>query len=443
MGNASDQPGLFLERSRSLRLFTVFILYIGQGVPIGLFWFAIPAWMAANGADVVDIGYVLGLTTLPWTLKFVNGFIMDRYAFLPMGRRRPWIAGAQIVMIGLLIMAALVQPEVDDVLVLGIIGFSVNLATTFQDVAVDGLAVDIMEEDEQAQAGGMMFGGQTIGMAMATALTGMAIARMGPMAAYLLAASFVGLITVFILFIRERENEKLLPWTAGTGHPRNVEAYLGAWWPILRNTMGALLRPISLLWAPVLLAQGLHYGIFTGTTPLIGTGEVGWNEEEITRLVGTAQLVAGIVGLTIGGWGGKILGAKKSMILTFGGYMILCAWMWFTVESWSSANHFMRFVYAWTILDTLLRVVGIPISMRLSDPRVAATQFAIYMAVSNLGTTIGAWILAFSEGWGGIPTTFLIVFAVHFGAMLTMLLAKFPRSQRMSAKLASMQARPQ
>ena len=94
-----------LAESRRLRLSTLFILYVAQGVPIGLFWFAIPAWMAANGASAADVGYVLGLTALPWTLKLVNGFIMDRYTFLAMGRRRIWIIGAQMVMIAMLVGA--------------------------------------------------------------------------------------------------------------------------------------------------------------------------------------------------------------------------------------------------------------------------------------------------------------------------------------------------
>jgi len=84
-----------LSESRRLRLSTLFILYVAQGVPLGLFWFAIPALMASNGASVADVGYVLGLTALPWTLKLVNGFIMDRYTFFAMGRRRTWIIGAQ------------------------------------------------------------------------------------------------------------------------------------------------------------------------------------------------------------------------------------------------------------------------------------------------------------------------------------------------------------
>ncbi len=123
--------GLVLEASRRLRLFTLFILYVGQGMPIGLFFFAVPAWMAANGASAAEVGSVAALTALPWSLKLVNGFIMDRYTFLPMGRRRAWVIGAQSVMIAWLIIATLLNPAVSDVAILGAIGFTVNLVTTF------------------------------------------------------------------------------------------------------------------------------------------------------------------------------------------------------------------------------------------------------------------------------------------------------------------------
>src|SRR5687767_3624206 len=231
------------------------MLYVAQGVPLGLFWFAIPAWMAANGADAADVGYVLGLTALPWTLKLVNGFIMDRYTFLAMGRRRIWIIGAQMVMIALLSGCALIGPGVTDILLLGIGGFVVNMATTFQDVAVDGMAVDIMEEDERARASGMMFGGQSIGIAAATALSGLAIARLGPSAAYLLSAGFIGAITLYLLLLTERAGERLVPWSAGDVHPRNRAIHVGAWRPNLKRTVVSMLRPVSLFWLPVLLVR--------------------------------------------------------------------------------------------------------------------------------------------------------------------------------------------
>jgi PAT family beta-lactamase induction signal transducer AmpG len=63
---------------------------------------------------------------------------MDRYTFLAMGRRRVWLIGAQLTLIALLIGCALLAPGVKDIVLLGGIGFAVNVATTFQDVAVDG-----------------------------------------------------------------------------------------------------------------------------------------------------------------------------------------------------------------------------------------------------------------------------------------------------------------
>jgi len=427
IADSAPRDALVLARDRKLRLFTLFILYVAQGVPIGLFWFAVPAWMAANGASAADVGYVLGLTALPWTLKLVNGFIMDRYTFLPMGRRRVWIAGSQLVMIALLVGCAAVGPGVGDILLLGLAGFVVNMATTFQDVAVDGLAVDIMEEDERARASGMMFGGQSIGIALATSLTGLAIARLGPAAAYLLAAAFIGLITCYVLMLRERPGERRLPWSPGATHPRNREIHLGAWLPILANTLRSLLLPVSLLWLPVLLVKGFHYGVFTAVTPLMGANEVGWAEDAISGSVGTAQLVAGILGLTLGGWLGDRYGAKRTTIGMLLMYMAMSATMWFMRPYWSDPSVFVTFVYVWVSLDILLTVAALPISMRLCDPRVAATQFTLYMACSNFGITIGAWVFGLSDVLGGLPAMFVAVFALHLLGLALMLTVRYPR----------------
>ncbi|MEL1250765.1 MFS transporter [Aurantiacibacter gilvus] len=436
-GTQSD-GSFILAESRKLRLFTLFILYVAQGVPIGLFWTAIPAWMAANGASAADVGYVLGLTALPWTLKLVNGFIMDRYTFLAMGRRRAWIAGAQCVMIALLLVCAFVQPGVKDVLLLGLAGFAVNMATTFQDVAVDGLAVDIMEEDERARASGMMFGGQYIGIAAATGITGLAIATMGPAAGYLLAASFIAIITAYVLFLRERPGERRLPWGEGKVHQRNREIHLGAWLPILKNTFKSMLLPVSLLWLPVLLVRGFHYGMFNAVMPMIGANDVGWDEAAITSTAGTAQLLAGVIGLALGGWLGDRFGAKRTTITFFALYMAFSASMLLMQDMWGDTRVFIYFVYTWYALDILITVAALPISMRLSNPKVAATQFTLYMACSNFGISIGAWVFSLSDSLGGLPTMFMLVLGLHGVGLLVMLMVKFPRraGYKLTAKLA-------
>ena len=39
-----------------------------------------PGWLSVNGASAATIGLVATLSGLPWSLKFFNGFVLDRYA---------------------------------------------------------------------------------------------------------------------------------------------------------------------------------------------------------------------------------------------------------------------------------------------------------------------------------------------------------------------------
>lgn len=426
-GASSIRPSL--SQSRKLRLFSVFILYVAQGVPIGLFWFAIPAWMAANGASAGDVAYVLGLTALPWSLKLVNGFLMDRYTFLAMGRRRVWLIGAQLVMIALLIACALLSPGVKDIALLGAIGFAVNSATTFQDVAVDGLAVDIMEEEERARASGMMFGGQAIGMALSTALSGAAIVAYGPSAAYLLSALFIGVVTLFVIGTRERPGERLLPWSRGQASVVNLAIQADSWPPILTCTFKAIMRPVSLVFLPIILIKGTQYGVMTGSTPLIATGSAGWAEDHVTTIVGTAQLVAGIAGMAVGGLLGDRLGAKWASILLLVGWLALNATMFLAQPLWADSRFVTIFVIGWFSLDTLLTVATLPVQMRLCNRTVAATQFTLYMALNNFGITLGAMLLGQADRLGGIASLFGVLALANVVAIAIMLTVRFPTRQ--------------
>lgn len=423
----ASSAGLILERSRPLRLFTLFILYVGQGMPIGLFWFAIPAWMAVNGASAADVGSVAALTALPWSLKLVNGFIMDRYTFLPMGRRRIWILGAQGVMIACLIVAALLNPQVTDVALLGALGFTVNMATTFQDVAVDGLAVDIMSEDERSRGSGMMFGGQSIGIATATAICGFVIEDFGAPAAFLAVAGIIFVLCLYIASFNERAGERKMPWSSGRAHQRNLEIQLEAWWPILKSTFVSLTKGVSLLWLPVIFGRGMMYGTLTGMTPLIGANYAGWDVSEISSLTASAGLLAGLLCMTLGGWLGDRFGAKRIGIMWLSTGALMCAFMTFGVPMWSQSSLFMSFVLAWVSLDMLMTVALLPISMRLCDAKVAATQFTIYMAIGNFGISFGAFLLGQSDGLGGLPGIFAITAAGLAMGVTLLVIVRYPR----------------
>lgn len=418
-----------LERSRTLRLFTLFILHVGQGMPIGLLWFAVPAWMAVRGASPADIGTVAAFTALPWSLKLANGFIMDRYTYLPMGRRRAWLFGAQAATVVFLLAAAHADPGPGDIAVLAALGFAVNLATAFQDVAVDGLAVDIMAEDERARGAGMMFGGQALGIAGASALAGTVIEGYGAPAAFLAIAAPMLLLGAYVAALRERAGERLMPWTRGRASARSRAAQLTAWRPLLRATVIALTSPVSLLWVPVLFARGLFYGVMVAVTPLIGASEVGYNTAQIASLTGAAGLIGGLVGMTLGGWLGDRFGAKRTTVFWLAVQLAAIAAMLLVRGMWSDPALFTAFVIGWFALDIMLTVSSVPIAMRLCEPGIAATQFTVYMALGNLGITAGAWVVG-QAGWlGGLGEVFLVVAIVVAIALLVMLTVPFPRRQ--------------
>ena len=88
-----------LSESSILRYFSFSLLYLCEGIPIGMMIFAVPAWLAANDKSPMEIAAYLSVLFIPWSFKIVLAPLMDRYTFLPMGRKRPWIIFSQIFLI--------------------------------------------------------------------------------------------------------------------------------------------------------------------------------------------------------------------------------------------------------------------------------------------------------------------------------------------------------
>lgn len=424
-----------MERSKTLRLFTILLLYAGQGIPLGLFDFAIPAWMAVNGASAQDIGFVVAMVGIPWSFKFIAGMVIDRYTLLSMGRRRIWIIGAQAVMMAFLIVFAIVDPAPRDVLLLGIAALAVNTAVVFQDVAVDGLTVDILQEDERSIGGGLAAGGQILGMAASASFTGAMIYAFGISAAYLACALLVAAVTVHIVWTRERTGERRLPWSAGEAQPVNIAAQSNNWLPLLLEALKNTLTGRSFLWFTSLLTTGLTYGICIVAVPLIATGFTGWNEEELGSLNGTAQLLTGVIAITIGGFAISKIGAQRGLWIFRSVFIALLIWMVWSADNWTDPNILIAFVMGWTLLYSLTGISGVVINMRLSPPKIAATQFSIFMAVSNMGISLAGILIAGIAALSEPKAMLMLLIAVQAVSVVILLIAKFPTEQIQSAEV--------
>ena len=131
---------LILADNRLLRFFSFTVFYIAQGLPFGLVSYALPAFLAERGTEPGAIGAFIGLAMLPWSFKLLAGPLMDRFTYLAMGRRRPWVILAQL---GLVVVGgsfAFFPEGLENLAVLTALCFLLNCFGATQDVAVDGIA---------------------------------------------------------------------------------------------------------------------------------------------------------------------------------------------------------------------------------------------------------------------------------------------------------------
>ena len=392
-----------LSEHRVLRIATLFLLYIAQGLPLGFINFALPAWLAQNGASAAAVGAVLAMANLPWTFKLAYGVVMDRYAFLAMGRRRPWIILGQLGMVATLVMMALMNPGVAEVALVTSFAFALGMGSAVQDVAVDGLAADILPENEIERVNGVMFGGQMAGIAVGTGLGGTLIAYHSiPVAALALAAILVGILAL-VVAVREREGERLLPWTTGHATQRNLDIHLGALWPIVRDVFKAMTNRQIMLLMLAFVAALMTPGILNGVKPLFAADVLGWEKDSFTSWSSQAQLLAGLPAALLFGFVAARWGPRRTFIVA-AVLTGMASLVMLTLQShWADPAVFIGLIFVTEILRALRLVGGGALSMRLCIPAIAATQFAVFMAVLNLGGVIGGLALGWLDRMGGIP----------------------------------------
>ncbi len=435
MASTAGAKQAVLAESSLLRQLTVLLFYFCQGIPLGLFYLAIPAYMANAGATPGDIAAVIGMTSLPWSLKLVNGFIMDRYTYLPMGRRRIWIVGAQAVMIGGMVTGAVLAPGGTDVFLLSVLAFVISAATTFQDVAIDGLVVDIMTDEEQARSGGIMFGAQALGMAASTAVNGWMIEHSGVASAYLLSAAVLATITTYVVVVRERQGEKRMPWSHGVAHPRNLDIQVEAWWPLLKQSFKAITAISSLLMIPYLLMRAMPAGANEVYYPILTTTITGWSTSDYTNVNSAAQLGAAIFGLVLGGWIIGKVGPQRSVGLLLPMFVALLLAIGLSPAEWSQSWFMTTVIWVNEFLGILLAIALIPIAMQLCSPAVAATQFTIYMAIGNFGRPLGAWVAAKTTGGNSPETMFFVIAGVFALGAAFIWLVRLPKKSAAEAEV--------
>ena len=382
-----------LSENAFLRYLTFAALYFAQGVPQGLLWYALPAWMANNGKTPAEIGSFVAVIALPWSFKIVVAPLLDRFTYLPMGRRKPWILFGQAGLVVNFIMLAAVTDPLNHLPYLMFLGFMSSLASIFQDISVDSLAIDILPVEQQARANGLMWGSKVLGTSATVAVTSWLIHHYGYFMAMMSFSIIVLVIMLIPVILKERPGEKRLPWSAGMASPQTERLQLKSWVLIFKSLFRAFILPVSLIMGVAAFSQTVGRGLIDAILPVFTVQKLGWTDAHYSHVFASTSLVAGVLGMFVAGAMIDLFGKIRMMVIYAIALIVLLLLMSFLSQYWANEYFMIGFFVAYYCLDTFMTIAIFATAMQLSWKRIAATQFTLYMAIANIGLSVGPYIM--------------------------------------------------
>ena len=376
-----------LAESSRMRYAAGSSMYFAQGIPYGLMNIAVPAWLASEGVGAGQIASFLAVIILPWAFKLLSGPLMDRYQFLAMGSRRPWVLGAQLGMTLSFFSLILVENPAEQIGLLMILGLLINVFAATQDVAVDGMAIDVTPVNEQGRLNGFMVFGKAIGWGLTSAVTGTMLVKFGLGVTAIAAAAVQAVVLLGFMLTLERRGERRLPWSSGDSVTERRAA--DSFGKLVKGLNTVLWSRVSLILMAIMLLDGFIGGYGHALMPIAAINLFGFTTPEWSQLVAVMGLAGAAVALGLGPMIDRF-GAKRMLILTISLVAIHAFLLAQTQYLWENTTYVKVMLSAWVLLGPVTMVCMIALAMTICSSATSATQFAIYMSLANLGSSAGS-----------------------------------------------------
>lgn len=350
--------------SRPGRVFIFGLMYFVQGAIYAYVFVFNNLYLRAFGATAAQLAIFNGLLTIPLVLKIGIGLFSDKVSLFGRGHRLPYIIIGLVITAAGAITATLVHPVQQYTLFLTnvmILAFGLVLF----DTVIDGLAIDVTPDNEKGMIQGAMVLGRAFGVVLLAAVYGRLIDQFGWEIVFYIASAFCLLPIPFLLRIREtpsRHENQTFSWQAA----RQL------WRPeIITLTLYAIIYSFVIYGANAILTLFANEELGAS---LIQVGDV-------AALAGLGMVIGGVVAMTLERrmdiW---VQGIWTTGIVTL--VLFLMAFM-------TTLDNIVIMVLAWGICLAATELVFVTVAMLKSDPRMGAGMFAIFMAISNIGTGIG------------------------------------------------------
>ena len=392
-------------------------LYLVQGLPFGFQANALAVLLRQQGISLTHIALTSALA-LPWSFKALWAPFVDKHWSASVGKRRSWILPMQALLILAMVISAFL-PLSEGVMPILVLVLLMNLFAATMDIAVDGLAVDVLRASELGIGNATQVVGYKIGMLMGGGLLVWASARfgLGWSGIFFLMASVVGVVLVTSLFMREEKHAQIGNLEGASSNSEHASSHSEQLTitVIVGRLREALTTPtagwVIALLATYKLGESLVDPVFQ---PVLL--DQGMEAAEIGLIVGTFGMVASIAGSL----GGGFLATRGSPLNALGYVAVLRVLAIF--GQWLIAS-FGPFAQGWVALATCaehlasgaLTTIMFAFMMERVDKRIGATHYTVLATLEVLGKAPLSLSAGYLAETLGVRVSFGM--AVFFAAM--------------------------
>jgi PAT family beta-lactamase induction signal transducer AmpG len=195
--------------------------------------------------------------------------------------------------------------------------------------------------------------------------------------------------------LREREGEKLLPWSSGTTSPEAALLKIDSWSKLFFSFKKVVLLPNTLLVCLIVFLSKCALDYLQTMLPIFSIQELGWNNLDYSNTYSTSKLVGGIIGMVIGGIIIARFGAVRFFQICLILVGLLTASMGVFKLVWQDAMYVSAFIAIFNLIYTLIIISQLATAMQVCWKRISALQFTFFMTLANVGMSAGAAFFGF------------------------------------------------
>lgn len=373
-----------LNRRMLICVFTGFT----SGLPLYVLIQLVPGWLRVEGVGLAEIGF-FALVGFPYTWKFLWAPLMDRYTLPFLGHRRGWMLLTQFALLASIAAMGFIRPDLS-IWSVAYLAAAVAFFSASQDIVLDAYRRELLPDVE-------------LGLGNAIHVQTYRLAGLVPGSLAFILADFLPWHTVFVvvalfmavgivltLVIDEAISEPTPPKTLRAAVIEPLREFVSS-----RGVAGAML----------VLAFMFLYKLGDNMATALQTPfyvDVGFSMTQIGTVAKFASLAAAIIGGLAGGVAMIKLGINRALWV-FGVVQVVSI-LGFALLSEVGANLWMlgvtvSFEYLGVGLGTAAFVAYIA---RNTNPAFAATQFALFTALTSVPRTLAnavTGVIVEHTGW--------------------------------------------